>query len=242
MPGLGHGFRPNMFDHLVLDLDGDNVSGNDGDSIATWPNAAPTGSGNDATQGTGGSQPILKKTSNGINGHNVLRFDGTKYMNGSYALGSTGVTVFFVAKTGGSLNLYGTVLHASENPAHADWAISLGSGADTFQAGWGGPNANIGLGSNTLATATVYRGTASYDKVNWNLSGTWITNTVADTSFPTASPVNYHVGVWFSGGVPGVPGVFLIGDIARILVINVTLTAAQIAAVEQFLKTKYAIS
>jgi hypothetical protein len=243
MPGLAHGFQPNMFDHLVLDLDADNVSGNDGDSIATWPNAAPTGSGNNATQGTGANQPLLKKTSNGINGHSVLRFDGSaSYMSGSYALGSTGVTVFFVARTGGSLNLYGTVIHHSDNPTHADWALALGNGADTFQNGWVGPSASLGLGNNTRTINTIYRGTALYDKVNWTLSGTWATNTVADTSFPTASPVNYHVGVWFSGGSPGVAGVHLIGDIAKILVFNVALTAAQIAAVEQFLKTKYAIS
>jgi hypothetical protein len=36
--------------------------------------------------------------------------------------------------------------------------------------------------------------------------------------------------------------VHLIGDIAKILVYNVILSTAQVTAVEQYLKTKYAIS
>jgi hypothetical protein len=244
MPGLAKAFwQPNHFAGLVLDLDADNVAGNDGDAIGTWPNAAPTGSANDATQATGGNKPTLKKTSNGINSHNVLRFDGTtSYMSGSHALGSTGVTAFFVAKTGATTNLYGTVIHLSDNTTHGDWALCIGSGADTFQNGWGGPTANIGLGSNTRTTTTVYRGTAVYNKTNWALSGTWASGSVADTSFPTSNPTTYHVGVWFTSGAPGVAAVHLIGDIAKILVYNVILSTAQVTAVEQYLKTKYAIS
>jgi len=52
----------------------DNISGSDGDSVSNW---SDEGGGNDLFQGMGSKQPILKTGSNGINGKNVVRFDGT---------------------------------------------------------------------------------------------------------------------------------------------------------------------
>lgn len=59
----------------TLFLDADSISGSDGDSIATW--ADESGGARNFTQTTASCKPVLKKTTNGINGHNVVRFDGS---------------------------------------------------------------------------------------------------------------------------------------------------------------------
>lgn len=56
-------------------LDADTISGADGDAIGTWSDGS--GNGVDFTQSTASYKPLLKKAANGINGHNVLRFDGS---------------------------------------------------------------------------------------------------------------------------------------------------------------------
>jgi len=50
------------------------ITGSDGDAIETWTENG--GSDYTLTQGTSGFRPLLKKASNGINGMNLLRFDG----------------------------------------------------------------------------------------------------------------------------------------------------------------------
>lgn len=58
----------------TLLLDADLIAGNDGDAIGTW--ADDSGNAHNFSQATPGYKPLLKKAANGINGHNVLHFDG----------------------------------------------------------------------------------------------------------------------------------------------------------------------
>ena len=87
------------FDPLTLSpswlLDGDSLTGNDGDAIATWTASA----GNNATQGTGANRPLVKKAANGINGKTVCRFDGTDdELNATEARNTKPFTYAFVLK------------------------------------------------------------------------------------------------------------------------------------------------
>ncbi len=237
--GLAHGWRPNMFSGCILWLDADTVSGSDGDAIGTWTNKAPTGSANNVVQATGASQPLLKKGANGINGHNVIRFDGTNdYMTGSLAPGSSGMSHFFVAKTGASLKLYSS-LWSIRDLAVADWAICLGNAVDGYGAGWAGPSELVLLGTIAgIATNTVFAGEAVYDKVNWELTG-WRTATIPDTSFPTASPITFAIGAWVFD--PTSAGEIFPGDIAEYIIFNRALSTAETAVVRKYLATKYGL-
>jgi hypothetical protein len=69
-------------------LNADSVAGSDGDAIGTFTATV----GSDATQATAGKKPLLKKASNGINGHNVLLFDGS---NDTMVTGNIAVTSAF---------------------------------------------------------------------------------------------------------------------------------------------------
>jgi hypothetical protein len=69
----GGGFSPDSIAGLQTWLKADAISASDGDPVATWEDSHT--SNNDATQGTGGSQPTYQ--TNEINGLPVVRFDGT---------------------------------------------------------------------------------------------------------------------------------------------------------------------
>ncbi|OGV52013.1 MAG: hypothetical protein A2017_05580 [Lentisphaerae bacterium GWF2_44_16] len=87
-------FSPDDLAGLIEWLDADTISGNDGDAVATW--TARTGA--NAVQATEANKPLLKKGANGINGHNVIRPDGSNdYMSISINLrGYTQWTWFMV--------------------------------------------------------------------------------------------------------------------------------------------------
>lgn len=66
--GNSPGFDPRTgFSSAVKVLIADDISGSDGDAVATWALSGGTG-----TAFTGGSGPVLKKAANGINGRNVV--------------------------------------------------------------------------------------------------------------------------------------------------------------------------
>lgn len=83
----------------TLLLDADQISGNDGDAIGTW--ADDSGNGRNFTQTDASYKPLLKKGANGINGHNVLKFDGSNdfiksAVNASTMISVSADTCFFV--------------------------------------------------------------------------------------------------------------------------------------------------
>lgn len=59
-------------------LDADSIAGSDGDAIGTWSD--DSGNGVNFAQSNASYKPLLKKGANGINGHNVVRFDGVDNM------------------------------------------------------------------------------------------------------------------------------------------------------------------
>ncbi len=247
MPGLGHGWKPTLLSGAVLWLHGDAVSGNDGDAIATWPNSAPTGSANDAVQATAANKPLLKKTSNGLNGHNVLRFDGSNdFMRTVVDLGSTGATFFFVARTGGTLTSYGTICGSggtvgigADNPTTSiRWGQCLGNAGDGFGSGWGGPASDVLLGNpGGITTNQAYAAAYRYDKVNWTLTGP-NAGVYADTTFPSAT-YKLHIGCEYTTASLAVVNLPFNGDIAEIIIYNRALTDAEVFAVQWYLEAKY---
>lgn len=86
---------PSSITGLVVGNSADDLTGNDGDAIATLP--ASWGTSLAATQATGSKKPIQK---NGIiNGHKVARFDGTDdflQLTNASSLVSTGGTLFAI--------------------------------------------------------------------------------------------------------------------------------------------------
>lgn len=96
-------FTPADVAGMLLDWNADNIVGNDGDALAAWTNDAPTGASGNLAQATGASKPLLKKAANGINGHNVVLFDGTDdFMSSGYQSPAGALTTFIVYKASAS--------------------------------------------------------------------------------------------------------------------------------------------
>ena len=243
---LAKGWKPTQLSGCVLWLNADMVSGSDGDAIATWANQAPTGSANDAVQATGAKQPLLKKAGNGMNGHNVLRFDGTNdYMRVDIDPGATGLTFFYVAKVGATFSGfgYGCVMGSGgvdpawdSYTAGLRWAQACGNATDGFGAGWAGASADVVIGNvGGIENNKPYIASYRYDKVNWTMTGVNAV-VVADTTFP-ANPYKLHIG---AEGVLATAGQLPFdGDIAEVLVFNRALTDAETFAVNWYLHNKY---
>lgn len=218
---------------LVLWLKADDLTGADGSAVSTWTDAS--GLGNNATQGTGSLQPLLKKAANGINGLNVVRFDGTDdHMQGTFNPGTTGLTVFFIARTGGALDTYAAVLGSSvAATSGCRWQFGLGSDA-TQGAGWGG-SADVNLGAvQDLAINTPYFGRYRISNAGnqWTMDGV-NTVTVADATFPSGT-FTYTIG----DESPASP-YELNGDVGEVIVYNRALTDDECDQVKEYLLQKW---
>jgi hypothetical protein len=239
-------FTPASLSTLEMWLKGDAIAGNDGDAITTWTKSGGT-SGVSPTQATGARKPILKTGGNGINGLNVLRFDGSlQYMLGTFNAGSTGMTIFFVGRSGATVSSYSTVVGSGGNASFDNrttgiyWAFAYGSAVDTFGAGWGGPTGAVGFGNLSPAAAinTSFRFRYKTDKVNWAISGP-NNGTPADTSFPTAT-FQMYLGCEGTTGGGNASSQFK-GDIGEIIVCSSALSAGDISSVDAYLLARWGV-
>jgi hypothetical protein len=110
----------------------DDISGNDGDAIGTWTKTA--GTAGNLSQGTQSLKPVLKTGSNGILGHNVLRFDqADDVMAGNaasnYWSAGAKLTGVVALSTDGTSGRVGALVAASPNSS--SWYASALNGHAT---------------------------------------------------------------------------------------------------------------
>ena len=212
------------------------VSKDSSNLVSAW--ADQSGLNNTALQSDTSLQPTWVDAV--INNLPVIRFNGAidTRLQSSFDPGTTGMTVFYVAKTGDSLDLYPSLLGSGVNATPGiRWAFGLGSDMQYQQGyGWAGSNGMLGLGSDaSLAPDTVYTMSYRTDKSQWTVTKNGVlANTVADTSFPTGTyqltigAEDNSVGRWpFTG------------DLAEVLVYNTALSDNDCQQVEAYLQTKY---
>lgn len=177
---------------LEMLFNADVIAGNDGDTVTTWPDA----SGNNRTATTFAGAPILKRGSNGINGHNVVRFTmGTQEscemrLDQLFVHNWPGISVYYIARLGAStgFNGWGGVFGWQ---ASGQWLnVGAGNATDSQGAGWSGPTGAVPLGNLVppFAQNDVRYGSYRYDKTLWTIDGA-NTSTHADTSWPFATVV-----------------------------------------------------
>ena len=230
--------------NLELWLDGRDLTGADGASIGIWAKRAGA-SGTDATQGSGGLQPIIKKGANGLNGLPVARFDGSvDSMLATFNPGSTGLTFYIVGRTGSALTAYGTPVGSgggvgADNPtAGVNWWLTHGNSGDGSGAGSGGAGATIGLGDPPgLATNQAFSVRYRTDKVAWSITGNG-GSTPADTSFPTGT---FNLSLGCASTVGTVPSGPFNGDVAAVLVYSRAVTTPEDVAIRAYLASVWGV-
>jgi len=92
----GAGFSPSNIGGMALWFKADNISQTDGSVVSSWSDAS--GNGNTISQATAGNKPTISNGS--LNGHNVVTFALTKYLEAAAAVlsASNKYTHFIVAK------------------------------------------------------------------------------------------------------------------------------------------------
>ncbi len=233
---------------IALWLDASQLVLSDGAAVDTWPDL--TSNGNNAIQATGANQPVYE--ANELNGHGIVRFDGTN----SFMAGSLGTsfnapfTIFAVARfaqtnqgtddndyifdLGASVPLLNQPgVRASITRRRSNDAIARANRYYSFQgdAPHYGPVINGGL-SNVHTFGAVYQLRSPYHQLYYNgelaLSASGNTNIVSN-------------GVYHLGRLNNTTDVnyFLNGDIAEIIIYNTVLSSAQIRIIQSYLAAKW---
>jgi hypothetical protein len=244
-------FNPMSIPNAVLWVDGTTVPGADGAAIGTWTNGAPTGAGANPTQGTAGNKPLLKTGVNGINGVSVLRFDGIDdfMLNPVDTQGAgTDFLVFRLTATPGASTFYTPVLYkGSTGPVFDELLLANNAGYQpyTIKADYNNVSSSSQGIANALDTsAHVFSSTysggtdtlpASYTISLDGVSTTVVAGGVVAIVLTSLGSIGARVSVALAVTFP------MAGDIGEIIRFSRVLTAAEIALVTSYLRTKWGI-
>ncbi len=227
-------------------IDADDVAGTDGAAIQTWTSADTNAWA--FTQADAAKRPLLKKAANGINGHNILRFDGLGdyFECASVSPGLTTVdnwTVFIVAKLNTDNATWRKIIYHQVVAENKSWWIGPDNGSDDIYANWyySAGNAN----TNTYTTQVAFTaGAATRWRFNKNglaysifkngVSGAAVTlNTSALMAAEEAKPmaIGSEVGGTLTCGM----------DLAELIIYPTAISAGNITLIENYLAAKYGI-
>ena len=229
-----------------------------GTGVSQWNNKGVLG-GN-FNQGTGGSQPAYITA--GLNGKNILRFDGTKQLIGSLSAASYNYfhqdvrTDFFVIKVGTVADpntLYAILTNGVLTALHGSGVVWDDRSSISRN------NAIVHTNSNNNASLynTNHAANNSFAPNTWDKfhlladpkNATAVerseivvgsTSYKNNTSTLAASTTNAS-NVLRIGGNPDFGGFLLVGDLAEIVSYNKLLSAGEITTVNNYLSTKWAI-
>ena len=196
-----------------------------------------SGGGNTATQPSSGSQPTL--VSNALNGKSLLRFDGSRSLNGNFStsVSTNAYSIFLVCKMSGTVT-NGRMFSAGG--ASADYAsgsiipcCANATSGDSLSSYNGTTGTNVGVVSG-FSSYGIFAGVCGVSSLTNTANGTTsatgsVTLTNALTRFAIGQPIG--------GGAGGI-----IGDIAEIILFNNALSSVARARVEKYLAAKWGIA
>jgi hypothetical protein len=231
-------FNPTNNSSLKLWLVGDNESAG---SVGTWDDLS--GNGNNATQADSAQQPTA--VTNVVNGHTVLRADGTSdqmSIASNPLTGASGGTLVVVFKQDADPPSVGA--NTGGGPISR-----LGSDAATPGDHWPWTDGNIYDGSMSTARKTVGNPTTSL--ASWAVIS--IVSAASDYRFYINGTLFYSTAsntVGFSGSAPllfwstdsGGGIYYFKGDVAEVLAYNRALSTTERQAAEDYAGTKYGIT
>lgn len=228
----GGGFTPASISGLSLWLDASDATtlfqASDGTTPATADNDVvgywgdKSGNGRNAIQATTANKPLLKLAVQ--NGRNVVRWGGTD----DYLLSNFGATlaqpntIFCIANVSGGNNFVfdgltaGTRSLVYRNATH----MEMFSGGSIQLTGI--------LGTSKTQYSLIYNGSSSSGRVNGSLVNSGDAGTQSLTGVVLGAQCSLAIG-------------WLTGDICEMLVYNALLTGDEIARVEAYLNTKWAV-
>ena len=218
----------------TLFLEADSVTGNDGDAIGTWSDES--GAGRNFSIATAALKPLLKKAANGINGCNVLRFDGANDYLGSaaelsYFVANNAYTMWLIFKAI-ALDTNSSTIYSNDSIIRdtSDYWGTYFKSAPTIHAFvW--PSAAVYTTESILVgTAYIFRSRLAsgklYHKINSN----------AETTGLTCGNVG---GLTSNLSICRNETIYSNFDIAGIIIANTAMSAGDMATVDAYLNAKY---
>lgn len=224
-----------------------------GQSVQQW--TSKTASAKTLSQATSGNRPLLQ--TNVIDGHSVLRFDGTNDLlqastasDWTFLHNATGHTLFVVwKKRQGNADRYDPLIDTSAaSTSNTGYHI----GADNRSSVPRTQQATMIISKSTGGTPSVQLTTGTYAAIGdpaWHVSctsGSTIYSFYLDgragelntgtLSSPSASSPTYAL---TAGGLGSAASLWLDGDIAEIIIYNSTLTTVDRQQVFQYLRDRY---
>lgn len=244
----GSGFTPHHPDlaaNLRLWLDANAIEGlNDGDFVATWQDES--GNNNSVTQANAALQPRYR--TGVMNGHPVVRFDGTDQLekNGAVGLSNKQRATWFVVLS--------TTDGAASRVAFSAGAGNVGSFRVQKHTTNGGHRWLTGVAPSAwrytvnhfVQPNTVYLYSATFDgtqadgdaRLTLRLNGEdqQLLAGAGNPGATTGDSSRVVVGNWIAANY------FWPGDIAEIIVYDRLLTAEEVRSIEAYLNTKYGLA
>lgn len=205
----------------------DNITGLvNNDPVSSWDDLS--GNSHDATQGTGGLQPVYKTGI--INGLPVVRFDGTAILNMANFTDSSNWTVFAVFNRTGRDAQYNVVISLSQAGGASESFATIAE--FSFWVGQWGVYTGMDNPANSGSNSTF----GYYSVVKSGTSLSFFKNGSTDGSATASTGVfsESHIGKDEYGSG-------LAGDIAEIILYDSALSSGDRALVEGYLAAKYAI-
>jgi hypothetical protein len=242
-------FNPSQLPGLALWLEGDKAAVDGGTAVTTWPDSSPNH--NDATPGGPTLAPSLVKAA--LNGHSVVRFDGTSmYMtiadSASLGFGANGTNPFvleavvtYPVATNGSQAIFAKFGASTIGPQlqayHDTNGTSFSAQVDTEVAAFG--KAIVPTGSFRVMLQWTPNATPPGGTMSVRAGGSPADTKAVANATTLASSAPAYVGAADYGG----PMLFFPGDIAEIVLFSPpgTINAADIASLETYLNKKYGL-
>lgn len=196
----------------------------DGAAVSSWTDSSSQN--NPLAQATGGSQPTFQ--TNQLNGKPIVRFNGSKFMSSSSAIGAnTAMTWFIVAKSTGytSVNrVCGIGAQVSIFNFNPNWSYYSNEGAGV-----------VGFGAASTSWHIVTINFASLSSASAFVDG--------GSAVATWDPFDFNINTSFNMGCEDNGGTnAFIGDVAEAIFYNVAISGANQTLVQNYLGTKYGIT
>jgi len=230
---------PDAVGTLAQWLKADAIGGlSGGDPVATWT----ASTGNNATQATSGNRPTYQTAV--VNGHPVVRFDGTDDYLEFAGLGAalTEYTILAVVKPD-TYSGERTVLSQDATGFSNDLLFGIDpEGANTVNDRWGASVQNTS--TRTTVAGTTVPDTTNFEIVGLRYNGSLLELLRGSVVDNTASPAGYNVAnrTWNIGRNPGANLRFFDGDIAEIAVYSTAIPDFDLGRVIDGLAVKYGLA
>lgn len=215
--------------NLLFEYHSNSLTGADNDPITTWLDSSINA--RDAAQASAGNKPTTK--TNIINGRPVARFDGGDWLIFSPDTGSMNAMTFFaVMKVSDSGNR--TILGGSTNSAQVR---ITGQKIELLKAGV----STLGTSTTGFSTTSFFTIALTYDQAAGSNNLRFYLNGSADGAVSISTDLSGtgsdELGRRDSGGT-GTER--FLGDVAHIMAYNAVLSAGDLTAAHDYLRTLYA--